>query len=117
MNIIIKTKNLELTDSLENLINKKMVSLKKLVKNLQESSELLFEVEKETKHHRKGDIFKSEAMINLPGTNLVARSHGENLGRVITKVKSEMEREIRKYKSKTVELPRRKYRKTKREII
>lgn len=117
MQIIIKTKNLELTDSLESLVSKRMLGIKKLVKNLQESSELIVEVERETKHHRKGDIFRAEAMINLPGANLVVRAHGENLSRVITEVKNELEREIRKYKTKTVELPRRRYRKIKKEII
>lgn len=117
MQVIIKTRNVELTDSLEGLINKRMAGLKRLVKNFQESSELLVEVEKETKHHRKGDIFGAEAMINLPGTKLVTRAHGENLSKVITEVKNELEREIRKYKTKIIELPRRKYRKVKKEII
>lgn len=114
MRIIVKTKNLELTEWLEDLVNKRMAGFRRLVKNLQESSELLVEVERETKHHRKGDVFGAEAMINLPKANLVARAHGENLSRVITEVKKELESEIKKYKTKIIELPRRKYRKIKR---
>ena len=117
MQIIIKTKMVELTGWLESLVQKRMAVIRKLVKNLQESSELLVEVEKETQHHRKGDIFRAEAIINLPKAKLVAKAHGENLSHIITKVKNELEREIRKYKTKVIELPRRKYRKIKREMM
>lgn len=117
MQITVKTKFLELTDWLEDLINKKVAGIRKLVKNLQDSSELLVEVEKETTHHRKGDIFRAEAIINLPKAKLVARAHGENLNAVITKVKNELEREIRKYKTKVIDKPRRKYRKMKKGIM
>lgn len=113
MKIIIKTKNVQLTESLENLINKKMEGLKKFTKILKsESTEVFVEIEKETKHHRKGDIFKAEAMVQLPGKNLVARAHGEDLGKAIVEVRAELEREIRKYKNKMIEIPRRQARKS-----
>ena len=118
MKIIIKTKNLELTEYLEALINKKMVSLEKLAKALKESEvEVFVEIEKETKHHRKGDVFAAEAMIELLGKNLVAKAHGEDLLKAITEVKDELEREIKKYKTKKIELPRRQQRKTKQDIF
>jgi len=115
--IIIKTKNLELTASLENLINKKMDGLKKFIGILKgKSAEVFVEVEKETKHHRKGDIFKSEAILQLPGKKLVARAHGEDVAKAIVEVKEELEREIRKYKSKMIEIPRRQAQKFKQEV-
>jgi|SRR3989338_5370400 len=118
MKIIIKTKNLELTDSLDSLINKKMKGLEKFIKVLKKDfSEIFIEIEKETKHHKKGDVFISEAIIRLPGKSLVAKSHGDNLLKAITQVREELEREIKKYKTKIIELPRRKYRKTKRELL
>ena len=118
MNIIIKTKNLELTDPLKLLIHKRIGGLQKFIKILKEDfKEVFIEVERESKHHRKGDIFKSEAIIHLPKRSLVARSHGENMSKVITDVKEELEREIRKYKTKIIELPRRQYRKIKREVL
>ena len=110
MNIIIKTKNIELTDYLENLINKKFGGLKKFVHH--ENAELFVEVEKETKHHKKGDIFMAEAIINLPGKKLTARFHCDDLLKSITETKKEMERELRKYKAQKIELPRRKAKKS-----
>lgn len=127
MKIIIKTKNLELTKSLSDFIDKRVVGLKKLAKFLRDDSfsigkgktlsEVFIEIEKETKHHKKGDIFRAEAIINLPKKKLVAKAHGENLGKAVTKIRSELEREIKKYKTKIIALPRRKYRKIKRENI
>ena len=118
MNIVITTKNLELTDQLNGLINKKISGLKKFTKILKtDFQEVFIEVEKETRHHRKGDVFKAEAIITLPGRKLVARSHGENLSQVIIAMRDELKREIRKYKTQTVELPRRKYRKLKKQTF
>jgi len=118
MKIIIKTKNLQLTESLENLINKKMESLKKFTRILKsEGTEIFVEVEKETKHHKKGNIFLAEAQIHLPGKSLMAKSHGENINKAITKVKEELEKEIRKYKTKKIELPRREQRKFNQENL
>src|SRR3989338_7246929 len=89
MKIIIKTKNLELTDSLDLLINKKMKGLEKFIKVLKKDfSEIFIEIKRETKHHRKGDLFISEATIRLPGKSLVAKSHGDSLVKTIAEVKN-----------------------------
>lgn len=120
MNIIIKTKNLELTDWLRDVVNNKIGGLKKFIKKFKKGQNILFdtfvEVEKESLHHKKGDIFRTEVKIRMFSKNLVARAHGEELIKTITDVKKELEREIQKYKFKEVELPRRKYRKIKNNI-
>ncbi len=54
----------------------------------------------------------AEAQIYLPGKNLIAKSHGEDLSKAIAEVKKELEREIRRYKSKVMEFPRRQQRKS-----
>ena len=108
MKIIIKTKNLELTPSLENLINKRMTGLSKMINEFQESANLLVEIEKVTKHHRKGDIFSAQALVNLPGKKLVAKAHGENMGLAITEIRDELVIEIKKHKTKVIDMPRRK---------
>ncbi len=116
MNIVIKTKNLELTESLEKFISKRLEGLKKFIKVLKnDSQEVMIEVEKETKHHKKGDVFRAEAIIKLPGQSLVARAHGEDLGKVVTETRDEMEREIRKYKTMKIEKPRREQRKAQKQ--
>lgn len=120
MQIIIKTKNFELTAVLERFINDKVGKLEKFAKTLvgkpassagRDSMDIFVEVEKETKHHRKGDLFIAHLQINLPGKNLMAKARSEELNRAIIDAKDELEIEIKKHKLKVIELPRRKIRK------
>lgn len=119
MNLIIKTKNLELTDRLQKVIYDKIGRVKKFLKNFKRGQDMVFDtfidVERETKHHKKGDVFFTEVKIVLLGKNIVAKAHGENLIKTISDVKNELESEIKKYKTKVIELPRRTYRKAKRD--
>lgn len=112
MQIIIKTKNFDLTASLEKYVNEKMGKLEKFAKTLaKDSFDIFVEIEKESTHHKKGDVFMAEASIRLPGKSLMAKAHGEDLLKAIIDMKDEMEIEIKKHKLKVIELPRRKMRK------
>jgi len=124
MRIIIKTKNLILSDMLENFIEKKISVLKKFLSVLKEDYpegqktlvEVLVEVEKETMHHKKGEVFKSSVEINLPGKKLMALSKGEDLEKVIIDAKEQIKKEINKYKFKKIDKNRRKQRKLKEKL-
>lgn len=115
MNIIIKAKNLELTEDLKEFIEEKIGGLKRFTKILQkkdsfkkgkDSGEFFVEIERETNHHKKGNIFRAEARVHLPGKTLVAISERDDLKRAIVEVKDELQQEIKKYKSKTAKLVR-----------
>lgn len=114
MHIITKTKNIELTEELNNFIESKFDKLKKFIDILKREdpmgktlAEIFVEIQKETNHHKNGDIFQVEASIQLPGKNLVARAHGDDMMKVILEVKDELEREIEKYKFKKIDSERR----------
>ncbi|MSU54456.1 MAG: ribosome-associated translation inhibitor RaiA [Candidatus Staskawiczbacteria bacterium] len=109
MNIIIKAKNFELTEYLEKFTNDKVGKLEKFLAG--KVQEICIEIEKETNHHKKGDLFIASIQIDLPGKSLMAKAHGEDLLAAIIDAKDEMEIEIKKYKTKTIETPRRKIRK------
>ncbi len=94
-----------------------MSGLQKMVDAIKGSAILIVELKMETRHHRKGDIFLAEVMVDLPGKNLVAKAHGENLILAISMVKKELKRELSKYKTKMIESPRRKIQKASREIL
>lgn len=110
MKIIIKTKNLELTDFLDQYINKKIGTLEKFLKNFKDLNnnifipEIFVEIEKETRHHRKGDLFVAKTQIILPNKSLIAKAKGDDLLLAIVKVKDELQEEIKKYKSKKIDL-------------
>ena len=124
MKIITKTKNLELTSELQVFIDKKLISLKKFIGILKEDTpkkgktlaEVFVEIEKETKHHKKGQIFSCQLDLKLPGRRLVVKSNSDDLRKAIVDARKELEREIKKYKVKKTEFSRRLQRKTKREI-
>ena len=70
MEIIIKAKNIELTDSLERFINDKIGKLEKFLSY--PGQEIFIEIEKETKHHKKGEVFSAEGIISVPGKKIMA---------------------------------------------
>lgn len=109
MKVILKSKNLELSKSLQSLIEKKFSSLKKLITvGSQEEPdfkkdliEIFVEVERETKHHRKGNVFSVSSQMNVPGKkSLFAKAKGDDIATLVVKAKDSLKREIEKYKFK-----------------
>jgi len=119
MHIIIKTKNLDQSGVLNKFVEKKFFTLKKFINILKQDTpqglktlaEVFVEVEKETKHHRKGEIFLVEARIILPGKKIIAEVTGEDLFGAVVKAKDELKLEIEKYKVKKIDKTRRLQRK------
>jgi ribosomal subunit interface protein len=117
MKILIRTKNLELTENLKGFIEEKIGSLKKFVDVLKREeenktlAEIFFEVEKETKHHNKGEVFRSEAKILLPGRKIMAQASGDDLFLTIVEIKDKLQQELKKYKEKIITTSRRKQQK------
>lgn len=121
MKIIIKTKNLELTEGLQNFIEKKIGSIRKFINILKQDTpeglktlaEIFVEVEKETEHHKKGKIFLVKTQVVLPGKSLTAGARSDDVFKAIIKAKDELKIEIEKYKFKNIDQTRRKQRKAK----
>ncbi len=126
MKIIIKSKIIELTPAIEAFINEKIGSLGKFVKSCQKpdkteigkpNCELFMEIEKETKHHKKGPFFVAKTKLPLPGRTIVAVAENEDLRSAIVEVKDEMQQELKKYKGRMVEAKIRQQKKSKLEDI
>jgi ribosomal subunit interface protein len=102
MKVTIKGTNIELSDSVYQYINDKIGSLDKFVKNVS-PVECWVEVERTTKHHRSGDIFRAEAQIKLPGSQGVrAESTQWDLHQAIDEAKNDMQQQLKKYKGKMI---------------
>lgn len=117
MRVIIKSKNLELTEAIKVWIEKRIKSLEHYLKGFEEISdfrkqkiELEIEVGKESRHHRKGEVFFAEFNLVLPGGNLRAKKIGDDLRAVIDEAKEDLERSIRKYKNRKIFFLRKKAR-------
>ena len=125
MKIIIKTKNLDLTQDLQGFIEKKLGSVKKFIDILKEDTpekgktlaEIFVEVEKETEHHKKGKVFCVKTQVILPGKSLMVGFKADDLFEAVIGAKNELKTEIEKYKFKNSDKRRRQRRKAKQEIV
>jgi putative sigma-54 modulation protein len=105
MKIIIKATNIELTPAIKNYVDKKIKLLNKYIKEFEKSTELIFNIEigKETKHHHKGDVFRSEINLKIGKHFLRAEERSENLYTSIDLTKDKIHNQIIKLKEKTEE--------------
>lgn len=107
MNIKIRAINFDLTEGLEEYVNKKISTLSKFIHG---GDEILCEVEigRTTRHHNSGDIFKAEVNIMLPGGRQVyATSEEPDIYSAIDIVRDEAERSLVTEKNKKDTLFRR----------
>lgn len=58
------------------------------------------EVGRTTRHHRKGEIWRAEVSLFLGKNALRAEAHGKSFGEAVDILKSEITREIKKFKGK-----------------
>jgi len=124
MQIIIKSKNIEITDELRKYTEKKIDSLKRFVNVLNKDTEIgkdvaefFVEIEKETRHHRKGDIFISSGKLVLPGKTIVVSAKKDDIYQAIVAMIDAFQVEIKQYKLKNKESIRREQRATKKSLL
>ena len=96
MEISFKTKNITIDNALKEFAFEKVNSLERF---LHDSKNLLAEVElsKTTEHHNKGEIFRAEVQIQVPGKLLRAESTRGDLKNAIVEVKDQLQVQIKKY--------------------
>lgn len=117
MKITIKTTNLELTPRIEEYIHQKIGGVDKLLDGMdREIIEARVEIGKITKAQQKGDIFRAEVNLSLPGRLLRIEAEEADLRTAIDKVKQGLQREIKKYRGKQEAKYKRGARKAKRLI-
>jgi len=106
MRIDLKIKNFELTPSIKIYLEEKLNSVARL---LPKDDSILADVElaKTTKHHQKGDIFKAEINLTMPGRLIRAVAEEWDLRAAIDAMKDELQREITNNKEKNISLYRR----------
>ena len=114
MNIKIKAKNIELTPTLKDFVEKKIGSLEKYFNLLQMEDdpalvaqiEATVEVGKTTLHHRKGDIFRAEVLISFHRNTLRAGKSADDLEKAIDAVRDDLQRQITTFKGKLIDKSR-----------
>ncbi len=100
MKINIKASIVDLTPSIKIFIEDKLGGLGKYVKKYDEEGAvgLWVEIERTTRHHRKGEIFHAVANLRLPGKVLRAEEHATDIRTAIDTIKNTLHIEIEKYR-------------------
>lgn len=106
MQLNIKASNLVLTDAIKNYAVKKMSKLDKLIKQ-EKLMNADLELQKTTNHHLKGEIFRVELNLALPGKLLRVEKTEKDLYKAIDNVEEHMDMQLKKYKEKNIEKRRR----------
>lgn len=101
MKITIKATRLDLTPSIKTYIQTKIGSLDKFLKSLEMRGdvEVWLEIGRTTAHHHKGNVFRAEADVRLPGRILRADYEDKNIRTAIDKIRNTLHSEIEKYKT------------------
>jgi len=102
MKISIKQTNLENTPALSEYIDKKIGSLAKFLKKVEDKSEsfLYLEIARNTKHHHSGNVFSTDAKLVLPKKTLFASHADSDIRTAIDILEKKLQQEIKKYKDK-----------------
>lgn len=108
-----KTKNFTPTPALEEKLEKRLLTLERVLPK--SVSEVLCEVELEkiTEHRASGAIYRTELNISFEGTMVRAEAIEESMETAIDHAKGEMKREIEKIRSRKESVVRRGARKAK----
>lgn len=97
MEITIRGTNLELTPALKRYATKKVASLEKFFPGVTIAR---VELERTTKHHHKGNIWRAEVNLDAPQHVFRAEAVGADLYGAIDAVKDELKRELQGLKEK-----------------
>jgi len=119
MRTTIRQKDLEITPSLQEYIEKKVVqSVQKLLKR-DASTDLPvldIEVARATKHHHKGNVFHASATLTIGKRVMRADATDADIHAACDQLENELKREIDTFKSKTSAIAKRAARAVKQQV-
>jgi len=98
MNTNIKATNMDLTEAINDYVNKRLSVIEKFVKEGEMNAHI--EVGKTTNHHKQGDIFRAEINIEINGSKFYTFSEKEDLYQAIDDAKEEIVRQIKNSKDR-----------------
>lgn len=103
----LKGTNLDLTDAIKAYVDERLKAIEKIVQDFEPTVEVTINVEKTTNHHNKGEVFKADMVVQVPGERFHASETAEDLYEAIDRVKDQMRRQLKDYKEKLSDKQRR----------
>lgn len=102
MQIKFKATKLEMTNAIRDYITEKVNMLEKYLKRI-DVLNCDFEIEKSVGNQHKGEIFRAEINLEVPGEILRVEKTEPDLYKAIDKVKDHLAEMIKKYKEKRID--------------
>jgi len=111
MNIIIRTKNVELTPTLREFIETKISSIEKYCRDCQidddpgltSTTEAIVEVGKGTLHHKKGDVYEAQCQFTFNGNKIHASTDADDLEKAIAAIRDDLQDQLTRLKGKKLD--------------
>jgi len=94
----IKGTGIDLTDAIKDAVENELSTLDPMVERWGEAASADVEVGMTTQHHHKGEIFRAEVNLTIPGKLLRAEDENEDLYIAIKNVADTLRRELNKEK-------------------
>ena len=110
MQINLQGKNIELTEDIYDYVLKRVTNLEKLLSGIEEKDgeiKAKFEIGRSTKHHKRGEVFHADCLINIDGKEFFASADREDLYQAVDEVKDTLYLEINRDKDRTQTLLKR----------
>ena len=89
----IKGTNMELTEAIKMYVEEKVMSLEKMCERYS-PCDVAVEVGKTSNHHQKGEIFRAEFNMTIPGASLRAETVKDDLYAAIDVSKDDLKRQL-----------------------
>ena len=96
--------NMKITAEIKDYLYKKLAHIEKFLDPKDESVLCEVELGKISRHHKNGDVFKTEINLHIAGKNFIAESEMDELFASIDMAKDEMVRELQVNKDKKVSM-------------
>lgn len=103
MQINLLGKNLEITEAIEEYVEKRITNLGKLLSKIEDTGGdvmVHFEVGRRTNGQNKGEVFHADCNININGKKFYAEADTEDLYSAIDQIKEKLFRDISKDKDR-----------------
>ncbi|MEK7082309.1 MAG: ribosome-associated translation inhibitor RaiA [Patescibacteria group bacterium] len=119
MRVNIRHKDIEITDSLREYLNMKIVRpVERLQKRAGADDALILDIEvaRTTRHHHKGEVYRASATLALAGKTIRASAEDTEIHAACDALEDELKREITHYKTSSFSVLKRLGRRTKQLI-
>jgi len=93
----IQAANMELTDAIRSHVEKRISQLEKLTMRF-EPATINVQVGKTSNHHQKGEVFRAEFNLDIPGKLLRTEATKEDLYEAIDVAKEDLKRQLSDHK-------------------